>query len=106
MRIYAGRHFGCRVEEFGWRGHRLIVLENETLRVGVVASKGADIVELRYRPRDADLLWHSPHPLLPPAEYVPTTPTPSGGYSGRERVVHFPMQPLSVTPSEARGQYR
>jgi hypothetical protein len=80
VRIYAGRHYGCRVEEYGWRGHRLIVLENESLRVGVVASKGADVVELRFKPRDVDFLWHSPHPLLPPAEYAPTAPTPTGTF--------------------------
>ena len=27
-----------------------------------------------------DFLWHSPHPLLPPAEYVPTAPTPTGTF--------------------------
>ena len=79
-RIYAERHHGCRVNEYGWRGHRLVVLENELLRVGVVASKGADVVELRYKPRDLDFLWHSPHPLLPPAEYTPTLPTPNGTF--------------------------
>src|SRR5262245_702486 len=50
MEYYAERHYGCRVTEYGWRGHRLVVLENEVLRVGVVATKGADIVELRYKP--------------------------------------------------------
>ena len=79
-RIYAERHHGCRVNEYGWRGHRLVVLENELLRVGVVPSKGADVVELRYKPRDLDFLWHSPHPLLPPAEYAPTTPSPNGTF--------------------------
>jgi galactose mutarotase-like enzyme len=80
MQLYSDRHFGCRVNEYGWRGHRLIVLENELLRVGVVASKGADILELRYKPRDVDFLWRSPHPLLPPAEYVPTSAAPLGAF--------------------------
>ena len=78
--LYAERHHGCRVNEFGWRGHRLVVLENEVLRVGVVATKGADVVELRHKPSDVDFLWHSPHPLLPPDLAVPTTPTPSGTF--------------------------
>lgn len=80
MHYDVDRHYGCRVTEYGWRGHRLIVLENELLRVGVVASKGADILELRYKPRDVDFLWHSPHPLLPPAEYVPTVAAPLGAF--------------------------
>ncbi|HEU5315097.1 MAG TPA: DUF4432 family protein [Chloroflexota bacterium] len=78
--LYAARHHGCRVTEYGWRGHRLIVLENELLRVGVVATRGADVVELRHKPTDLDFLWHSPHPVLPPALAVPTTPTPSGTF--------------------------
>lgn len=80
MQLYAERHYGCRVNDYGWRGQRLIVLENELLRVGVVASKGADILELRYKPRDVDFLWHSPHPLLPPAEFVPTSAAPLGAF--------------------------
>ena len=36
--LYSERHHGCRVAEYVWRGHRLVVLENETLRVGVVAT--------------------------------------------------------------------
>jgi galactose mutarotase-like enzyme len=77
---YAERHHGCRVTEYGWRGHQLIVLENELLRVGVVPTKGADVVELRYKPLDLDLLWHSPHPILPPAEAIPTFPSPTGTF--------------------------
>lgn len=79
-RRYDQRHHGCRVDEFSWRGHHLVVLENEVLRVGVVATKGADIVELRYKPRDLDFLWHSPHPLLPPGEMTPTTPSATGTF--------------------------
>jgi galactose mutarotase-like enzyme len=78
--LYAHRHHGCRVDEFTWRGHRLIVLENEVLRLGVVATRGADLVELRHKPLDVDFLWHSPHPLLPPGQAVPTAPTPAGTF--------------------------
>ena len=77
---YAQRHHGCRVDEFLWRGHQLVVLENELLRVGVVATKGADVVELRYKPLDLDFMWHSPHPLLPPGELVPTAPQGTGAF--------------------------
>jgi len=58
--LYHARHHGCRIGEFVWRGHRLIVLENKRLRVGVLASKGADVVEFRYKPLDLDVLWHAP----------------------------------------------
>lgn len=76
--IYGARHHGCRVDEFLWRGHRLIVLENELLRVGVLASKGADLIELRYKPIDLDLLWHAPQSILPAGEGAPTTARTQG----------------------------
>ncbi len=62
--IFSRAH-GCRLAtDLTWRGLRLLVMENELLRVAVLLDKGADIVELRYKPRDLDLLWHSPNPLV------------------------------------------
>ncbi|MCX7598880.1 MAG: aldose 1-epimerase [Armatimonadetes bacterium] len=59
------RSFGCRVSnEYAWRGLRLLLMENELVRVAVLLDKGADIVEFRYKPRDVDFLWHSPTPLV------------------------------------------
>lgn len=78
--LYSTRHHGCRVAEFAWRGHRLIVLENRKLRIGVLASKGADIVEFRYKPEDLDILWHAPQTVLPPGEAVPPSPRAQGPF--------------------------
>lgn len=80
MRLYSGRHHGCRVNEYVWRGHRLIVLENELVRFSVLASKGADIVEARYKPLDLDIFWHAPQPVLPPGEQIPTVARPNGAF--------------------------
>ena len=57
------RNFGCRLREIVWRGHRCVTLENERLRVLVVADKGADVLELLYKPLDVELLWRSYHGL-------------------------------------------
>jgi galactose mutarotase-like enzyme len=80
MNLYSQRYHGCRIDEFQWRGHRLIVLENELLRVSVLASKGADVLELRYKPRDLDLLWHAPQPVLPPGQEIPTRMRAQGSF--------------------------
>jgi galactose mutarotase-like enzyme len=80
MPLYSGRHHGCRVSEFTWRGHQLIVLENARLRVGVLATKGADIVEFRYKPLDLDVLWHAPQTVLPPGQATPTSPRAQGPF--------------------------
>ncbi len=68
------RHHGCRIVEFGYKGHQLIVLENRAIRVSVLATKGADILELRYKPMDLDVLWHAPQNIFPPGQYIPSTP--------------------------------
>jgi galactose mutarotase-like enzyme len=78
--LYHARHHGCRIGEFVWRGHRLIVLENKRLRVGVLASKGAEIVEFRYKPLDLDVLWHAPQSVLPPGQAVPPSPRAQGPF--------------------------
>lgn len=53
------RNYGCRISEFVLAGHRAVSLENEKLRVTVLADKGSDIYEFLYKPRDMDFLWRS-----------------------------------------------
>ena len=40
---FVQRNWGARLREFVYHGLRLIVLENERLRVGVLAGKGTDV---------------------------------------------------------------
>jgi len=80
MPLYGARHHGCRVDEFVWRGHRLVVLENQRLRIGVLADKGADIVEFRYKPLDLDVFWHAPQTVLPAGQPVATSPRAQGPF--------------------------
>ena len=54
-----GRNFGCRVRELVYRGVRCVSLENAHLRLLIAADKGADIVELLYKPLDVECLWQS-----------------------------------------------
>ncbi|HVL24557.1 MAG TPA: DUF4432 family protein [Thermomicrobiales bacterium] len=61
------RNWGPRIQDLLLRDMRLIILENELLRVGVLAGKGTDIVELNYKPRDLDLAWLSAHGVQNPA---------------------------------------
>ena len=66
MRIYTEpRQHGCRICFLETRGHSVLTLENEILRVGVLLSKGGDVYEFRHKPTDLNLLWQSrvePHP--------------------------------------------
>ena len=107
--LYGSRWHGCRAEEFLWRGHRLVVLENELVRVGVLASQGADILEFRYKPRDLDLLWHAPQPVLPPGQFVPTSTRLVGNfldfYPGGWQEVFPNAGPETVYKGASLGQH-
>lgn len=67
------RNFGCRLREYLYKGLRTISLENEWLRVGVLADKGTDIFEFLYKPLDVDFMWHSPWGVRNPATFVATS---------------------------------
>jgi hypothetical protein len=55
---------------------RLVSLENQFLRVSVLAGKGTDIVEFNYKPRDLDFVWLTPGGVHNPASFLSTSPDP------------------------------
>ena len=58
----ASRNFGCRIhDKLKINNLDLVVLENEKLRISVVAGRGADVVECLYKSKDLDLVWLSRH---------------------------------------------
>lgn len=74
------RNYGCRITEMVLEGHRCVVLENEKLRVTIVADKGADIYEFLYKPRDIDFMWRTWVGLRERAHLVPTSPRAAGAH--------------------------
>ena len=54
---------------------RNVVMENELLRVSLLADYGCDIVELRFKPCNLDLLWHSPQGIRRRRHFVPCSPS-------------------------------
>jgi galactose mutarotase-like enzyme len=57
-RSVKSRNFGCRITERVWLGElEAIIIENEKLRITVLAGRGADVVEFLYKPRDMDFAW-------------------------------------------------
>ena len=67
------RNFGCRLMEYTYKGLRTISLENELLRVSILADKGTDIFEFLYKPLDVDFMWRSPWGIRNPATFVATS---------------------------------
>lgn len=68
----ARRNHGARLSEAEVDGMALVTLENELLRVGVLAGKGADVLELLYKPLDLDFCWARAQPLANPARRPPS----------------------------------
>ncbi|WP_304944490.1 aldose 1-epimerase [Vallitalea guaymasensis] len=68
------RNFGCRItEDIKIHDMNSLVMENEKLRITFLLDKGADIVELLYKPKDIDFMWRSPVEFHNPAKCNSTT---------------------------------
>lgn len=71
------RHYGCRAStDYLYKGLRVLFLENETLRIGILIDKGTDIFQFQYKPLDVDFMWHSPLEILSGPGYI-TSPRES-----------------------------
>ncbi len=67
--------------DWGYKGMRTLVIENQLLRVVYLLDKGGDIIELKYKPLDVDLMWHAPQGHVNPAEYVPSIATVESSFN-------------------------
>lgn len=72
------RNYGCRITEFVYEGYRSVALENEKLRVTVIADKGTDIYEFLYKPRDVDFMWRTYTGLRERAHFLAASPRAAG----------------------------
>ncbi len=76
------RRFGCRITDaIHYRGLRVILLENEFIRVAVLPEKGAEIHSLQYKPADLDPLLRLRGGLRAPTPYLPTIDNPDGAFN-------------------------
>ncbi|HYV05250.1 MAG TPA: DUF4432 family protein, partial [Blastocatellia bacterium] len=75
------RNYGCRVTEFVLEGYRCVALENEKLRVTIIADKGTDVFEFLYKPLDVDFMWRSRVGLRERAHFLPSSPRAAGLHS-------------------------
>jgi len=63
-----------------WKGMKTVVLENELLRVEILADKGTDIVEFRYKPADVDFMFRSRIPVYEFPKMIPSMPGKTGNF--------------------------
>lgn len=74
------RNYGCRLIEYVYKGLNTITLENEIIRVTILADKGTDILEFLHKPSDTDFMWRSPLGVRNPNNFVPTIPRIEGSF--------------------------
>jgi hypothetical protein len=72
----AQRNWGARILEYEHKGMRVVFLENEKLRVGVLVDKGTDVIEFNHKPTDTDFVWLAPGGVRNPASYLSTAQDP------------------------------
>lgn len=78
---HAERNWGCRASlDRTYRGWSLVSLENELIRVEVLAGKGADIVEFLHKPTDTDFTWRSRLGVRPRSAVMATPSTLSSAF--------------------------
>ncbi|MBT3994626.1 MAG: DUF4432 family protein [Chloroflexi bacterium] len=71
------RTTGCRISDsWTYRGLKTVVLENELLRVSIIADKGADVFELTHKKTDTEFMWRTPWSVR--NQSLSTPPTGNG----------------------------
>jgi hypothetical protein len=77
MHYQRERTHGCRISDaWTYRGLKTVIIENELVRVTVLADKGADISSFVHKPSDTDFMWRTPWGVRDPSKFVPTTGHP------------------------------
>ena len=66
MHYQSPRTHGCRIGQFLQNQMEHLVLENAHLRLCFCLDKGADLLELRHKASDTNLLWHATPALTTP----------------------------------------
>ena len=75
------RNYGCRItDDLIYKSMRVIYLENELIKIGILLDKGADIFTFLYKPTDTDFMWHSPNGLVDPKKFKETIASSSGSF--------------------------
>ena len=72
------RNYGCRInDEYTYRGMRVMVIENDLLRISILLDKGTTIFEYLYKPLDVDFMFLNNQGVRNPNQ-LPTNAHSSG----------------------------
>ncbi len=74
------RNYGCRIRQYIYNGMKTIHMENNLIKIGILADKGSDIYEYVYKPQDLDFMWHSFNEVKDPRSNVVSREHSGGGF--------------------------
>lgn len=97
------RNWGARVHETALFGLAAVVLENERIRVTVLAGKGSDVVEFNDKRRDLDFVTLTPGGIRHPAAALPSTSDPLASFLDTYPGGWQEILPNAGAPSTAHG---
>jgi len=100
---FARRENGCRGRLVRWEGHELIELENAQLLVRVSLTRGAEILELRDRRTDRDILWHGHDDVVRNRGGVPSVNLKDGNFLDHFSGGWQEVLPSAQFPSSLHG---
>jgi galactose mutarotase-like enzyme len=98
------RNWGCRIsDEFTYRDMRLLVMENEIVRVTILLDKGTDIYEFLHKPSDTDFMWRTPKGVRPPMKSLDMIAPSVGPFSDFYEGGWQECMPNGGNPCEYKG---
>jgi len=80
MDYSSGRIAGCRIYEFTHNNMTYLSLENDLLKLLIMLDKGADIVEILYKPKDINFLWTKPGGIRDTTHFIPSNACAEGNF--------------------------
>lgn len=70
----------CYLAETVYHGYRTLYLENDLVKVGILADKGTDVFEFIYKPTQTDFMWKSRLGVRDARFFIPTVSTRLGAF--------------------------
>lgn len=75
------RNYGCRItSDVVIKGNKVVIMENNLLKITILVDRGTDIIELLYKPKDIDFMWRSPVRLHKKSDYMSSNGDSLGNY--------------------------
>lgn len=107
-----GIRHGCRYLDFHCGGNRFLTLENNIFKITFWLNKGADLVEIRHKALDIDVLWRTPMHMPDAGLFIPPHQSPVGSFfdyypGGWQEVfpnAHLPVSDYKNAPLGLHGE--